>query len=260
MTEKRDVRVAIVDDEVHCIESLIIHLNDLFPEFHLAYKTNNVQQAVGKLNALEIDLLFLDIEMPGMNGFQLLENFPKRKFDVIFTTAYSEYALQAFKAKAISYLLKPLDEDELKEAVLSWKKERSQRQSGKFQDIEGLLGYLKKEGFMESKISVPVSDGYEFVEVNRIIYCQSESNYTTFYLEGGTKILVSKTLKEAERVLENFFFIRVHQSYLVNPNFMKKFSRRDGGYLEMKNGAILPISRAKREMVVNLFDAVQNKK
>lgn len=83
MTNKRDIRVAIVDDEVHCIESLVIHLNDLFPEFHLAYKTNNVQQAVRKLNELEIDLLFLDIEMPGMNGFQLLENFPKRKFDVI---------------------------------------------------------------------------------------------------------------------------------------------------------------------------------
>ncbi len=257
MKREKTVKIAIVDDEVHCIESLIIHLNELFPEFHLVYKTNNVQQAVNKLGELDIDLLFLDIEMPGMNGFQLLESFSERSFDVIFTTAYSEYALQAFKAKAISYLLKPIDEDELKEVVLTWRKERFQ-QPQKLQDIESLLDYLKKEGFMESKISVPITDGYEFIEVNQIIYCQSQSNYTTFYLLNGSKLLVSKTLKEVDRVLKNYFFIRVHQSYLVNPNFMKKFSRQDGGYLEMKNGQILPISRSKRSLVVDLFEAVKN--
>lgn len=254
----KDIKVAIIDDESHCIESLIIHLNDLFPELSVVYKTNNVQQAVEELGKLEIDLLFLDIEMPGMNGFQLLENFPNRSFDVIFTTAYSEYALQAFKARAISYLLKPIDEEELKETVSSWKVEREQ-QTAKIQDIDSLLQHLKREGFMKSKVAVPVTDGYEFIEVNRITYCQSQSNYTYIHLVDDHKLLVSKTLKEVERTLEKFFFMRIHQSYLINPNFMKKFSRRDGGFLVMKNGDNIPISRAKRNLVVNLFEAVQNK-
>lgn len=253
----KDIKVAIIDDEVHCIESLVIHLNELFPELQIVYKTNQVQQAVEKLNTLKIDLLFLDIEMPGMNGFQLLENFPERSFDVIFTTAYSEYALQAFKAKAISYLLKPIDEDELKEVVTSWKEQQNQPQAGGLQDIDSLLDYLKKEGFMESKISLPVSDGYEFIEVNHILYCQSQSNYTYLFLKDGSKMLVSKTLKEIEFTLKKFYFIRVHQSYLINPNFMRKFSRRDGGYLIMENEDHIPISRSKRSLVINLFEGIQ---
>jgi len=255
----KNIKVAIVDDEAHCIESLIIHLNELFPDMPIVFKTNNVQQAAEKLEKLDVDLLFLDIEMPGMNGFQLLENFPNRSFDVIFTTAYSEYALQAFIARAISYLLKPIDEDELKAVVTSWEEERDQRQTAKVQDIDSLLEHLKKEGFMKSKISVPVTDGYEFIEVDQIVYCQSQSNYTHLYLLDGSKLLVSKTLKEVESTLEKFFFIRVHQSYLINPNFMKKFSRKDGGYLIMKTEDNIPISRAKRSLVINLFEAVQNK-
>lgn len=255
----KDIKVAIVDDEAHCIESLVLHLQELFPDLPIVYRASNVQQAAEELGDMDVDLLFLDIEMPGMNGFQLLENFPDRSFDVIFTTAYSEYALQAFKAKAISYLLKPIDEEELKTVISFWKEERDRKQTAKVQDIDSLLEHLKKEGFMKSKISVPVTDGYEFIEVNRISYCQSQSNYTNLYLVDGSKLLVSKTLKEVENTLQKFFFLRVHQSYLINPNFMKKFSRRDGGFLVMKNGDNIPISRTKRSLVINLFEAVKNK-
>ena len=238
------MNIAIIDDEVHCIESLVIHLKELFPKANVVYKTNKVQEAVEKLKELPIDLLFLDIEMPGINGFQLLDAIPDREFDTIFTTAYSEYALKAFKAKAVSYLLKPIDETELKEAIA--------------RDIHDLIPkHMKKEGFMKSKISVPISDGYEFIEVNDIIYCNSQSNYTYLHLTDGSKVLVSKTLKEVESALANFFFIRVHQSYLINPNYMKRFSRNDGGYIIMENKESIPVSNSKRNLIVNLFDSVR---
>src|SRR5690625_2499177 len=115
------MNIAIIDDEVHCIERLVRHLKELFPKSNEDYITNTVQQAVKKLKELPIDLVFLDIERPGINCFQLLDAIPDREFDTIFTTAYSEYALKAFKAKAVSYLLKPIDETELKEAVENWK-------------------------------------------------------------------------------------------------------------------------------------------
>ncbi|HUH35376.1 MAG TPA: LytTR family DNA-binding domain-containing protein [Moheibacter sp.] len=250
------MNIAIIDDEVHCIESLVIHMNELFPKANVVYKTNKVQESVEKLKELPIDLLFLDIEMPGMTGFQLLEHFSERKFDVIFTTAYSEYAIKAFKAKAISYLLKPIDEEELKETIENWAQEKNKNHANE-QNIDELIDQLKKEGFMKSKISVPISDGYEFVEVNDILYCNSQSNYTNLHLVNGSKILVSKTLKEVENALRNFFFIRVHQSYLINPNYMKKFSRNDGGYILMQNQESIPVSNAKKSLIVNLFDSVR---
>ncbi len=253
------MNIAIVDDEIHCIESLVIHLHTLFPEMNVTYKTHKVQEALKRLPETPIDLLFLDIEMPGLNGFQLLDQLPKRNFDVIFTTAYSQYAIQAFKAKAINYLLKPIDEQELKEAIAEWKELVSKKTHPAHQ-LDQLLEHLKKEGILKSKISVPVSDGYEFIEVKDIMYCQSQSNYTTFFLSEGSKVVISKTLKEVENTLESFFFIRVHQSYLINPNYLKKYNRNDGGYLIMQDNVKIPISHQKRKLVTGLFEAVKKRK
>lgn len=253
------MKIAIVDDEIHCIESLVIHLNALFPEMTIIYKSNKIQEALIRLPEIKPDLLFLDIEMPGLNGFQLLEQLPDRTFDVIFTTAYSQYAVRAFKARAINYLLKPIDEQELKAAVEEWKTELSTRQNKSTQSLDQLLEHLKREGILKSKISVPVSDGYEFIEVKDIMYCQSQSNYTTLFLSDGSKLLVSKTMKEVEKTLESFFFIRVHQSYLVNPNYLKKYHRHDGGYLIMQDNRQIPLSSQKRKLIIGLFDAIRKR-
>lgn len=253
------MKIAIIDDEVHCIETLVILLNRLFPECAIVYKSNKISEAAERLPDLQIDLLFLDIEMPGMNGFQLLEQIPQRRFDVIFTTAYSQYALRAFKAKAINYLLKPVDEQELKEAVETWRRDKQQQGRLLGGNIDQLLEHLKKEGFVKSKISVPVSDGYEFIEVNNIMYCKSESNYTTLHLEEDRRLMISKTLKEVERSLSPFAFIRVHQSYLINPNFLKTFSRSDGGYLVMQDKAIIPVSHSRRGELVGIFETIRKK-
>lgn len=250
------MRIAIIDDEVHCIESLVIYLNRLFPEMVIVYKSNKVQEAVDRLSKMEIDLLFLDIEMPGLSGFELLEQLPNRKFDVIFTTAYSQYAVQAFKARAINYLLKPIDGDELTAAVDEWKTELPNKQGNADAQLDQLLEHLKKEGILKRKISIPISDGYEFIEVDRIMYCQSDSNYTTLFLSDGRNVLICKTMKEVEKTLDNFLFIRVHRSYLINPNYLKEYHRNDGGYLTMQDSKEIPISQQKRDLITSLFDAI----
>ncbi|MDG4945250.1 LytTR family DNA-binding domain-containing protein [Weeksellaceae bacterium KMM 9713] len=248
------MRVAIIDDELHCIESLEITLVNLFPSIDIVYKSSKVEKAIAELKEKQIDLLFLDIEMPGMSGFQFLENFVDRDFDVIFTTAYSEYAIEAFKTHAISYLLKPIDETELLEAVGHWRKTRDNEEDVD-QDISELISHLKREGFMKSKISVPVAGGYRYLEVDNIIYCQSQSNYTNIFLLNGKSLLISKTLKTINELLKPFYFIRVHKSYLINPNFLVQYSRSDGGYVVMKNQTQIPVSKDKREVIINLFKA-----
>ncbi len=251
------MNIAIIDDETHCIESLAIHIHELFPEMEIVYKTSWVKEAAVRLPNLDIDLLFLDIEMPGMNGFELLRQIPDRHFDVIFTTAYSQYALDAFKAKAIDYLLKPIDEEELREVVSVWEKDKKTvRYGGNDRELGDLLDHLEKKGFLKNKIAVPVSEGYEFIQVDDIMYCKSQSNYTTFFLRDNSEIIVSKTIKDVERVLDRFFFMRVHQSYLINPNFMKKYYRNDGGYLEMLDKTCIPVSKARRAIIINLFNTL----
>ncbi|HLS70545.1 MAG TPA: LytTR family DNA-binding domain-containing protein [Chitinophagaceae bacterium] len=250
----KKIKIGILDDELHSVESLTLHLEELFPDFDIVYKSTKVQEAISKLPEIEIDLLFLDIEMPGMNGFQLLEQIQDRKFDVIFITAYSEYAIEAFKAKAINYLLKPIDEEELENAINKWLE--NYEDSSYSNKIESLIDYLKKEGMMKSKISVPVMDGFEFVEINDIVYCQSNNNYTQIYMRNGDKFIISRTLKGVEEILNAYFFIRVHQSYIINPNYLSKYSRSEGGYLVLLDDIRIPISNAKRSLIVSLFNSL----
>ena len=251
------MKIAIVDDEVHCVESLILHLNKLFPELEIVYKSNEPEKALFELPAVKPDLVFLDVEMPVMNGFELLEQLPERTFDVIFTTAYSKYAIQAFKAKAVDYLLKPLDEDELKEAIQQWENTRARKLNTSSKKMEELLDYLKNKGILKSKIAIPVADGIEFVIVDDIMYCKSQSNYTTIYFSDGGKTVVSKTIKDVEKAVAPYSFQRVHRSYLINPNYMKKYLSSDGGYVVMEDDESIPVSKQHKSLVTELFDLIK---
>lgn len=250
------MRVAIIDDEVHCVEGLVLHLKNKFPETKIVFKSTKPEEGLHNLPRIKPDLLFLDVEMPGMNGFELLAQLPDENFAVIFTTAYSQYAAQAFKAKAVDYLLKPIDETEFTEAVLHWQEERNMKLNLSSERVEELLTHLKREGILKNKIALPVADGYEFIETNEILYCQSQNNYTVLYMVNKRKIVLSKTLKEFEKLLEKYFFIRVHKSYLINPNYMKKYYRNDGGYLVMQDEKTIPVSKNKKELITSLFDAI----
>lgn len=250
------MKIGILDDELHCVESLVIQINRLFPNATIEYKSNQPHEALEILPDLSIDLLFLDIEMPGISGFELLEQIPNRNFDVIFATAYSQYAIKAFKAKAINYLLKPIDDDELMEAVGEWKKKRSSVEQGNMDKIKSLIDELKQDGTITSKISVPVSDGYEFLNVQDITHCTSDSNYTAIYLKDQGKLVVSKTIKEVEALLNKYHFIRIHRSHIINPNFVTKYIKKDGGYVLMQNNERLPVSNPNKHLMKNLFNSL----
>lgn len=250
------MKIAIVDDEVHCIESLTLHLNNLFPEMGIVYKSNEPKKALFEIPQINPDLIFLDVEMPGMNGFELLEQLSDQHFDVIFTTAYSKYAVKAFKAKAVDYLLKPIDEQELKDAVQQWKNTKKTAFGNSSKKVEELLNHLKSEGFLKTKIAIPVADGIDFEHVEDIMYCQSQSNYSTFHFSDGRKTIVSKTIKEIEKTMAPYSFQRVHRSFLINPDYMKKYNRGDGGYLVMDDDQVIPVSKQHKSVVTGLFDSI----
>ena len=250
------MKVAILDDEMHCIESLALDLESLHKNINIVYKCNKPEEALAKLPDMEIDILFLDVEMPGMNGFEFLEHMATIPFSVIFTTAYSKYAVKAFKYHAFNYLMKPIDDKDLAEAIQLWEDEKA-KSYDQVNHIKGLLAQMKDDGVLKSKIAVPVYDGYEFLEVDDIIYCQSDNNYTTFFMKGESKILISKTLKEVEKILDKYKFLRIHQSYLINPKYLKKYLRNDGGYVVMENGATIRVSNQKKELITGIFEAVK---
>lgn len=248
-------KIAVIDDEQHCVKSLLLHINHLFPDFEVVLHSTKPRDAVKALRDISVDLVFLDVEMPGMNGFELLDQFEQPPFDVIFTTAYSQYAIQAFKVRAVDYLLKPVDEQELVEAVNNWLERHELEQENN--QISMLLDSLKKDGLLGNKVAVPVMDGFEFIDVKTILYCQSENNYTNIHFESGKPLLISKTLKEFEKVMEKFLFIRTHQSYLINPQYMRKYVRNDGGYIVLANGKEIPVSAARKRVIVGLFEAIK---
>src|SRR5690606_7496656 len=251
------MKVAILDDETHCVESMVLYINRLFPELNVVYKSTKPIEAVEVLKRIEVDLLFLDVEMPLMDGFEFLEQFDTLNCDVVFTTAYSQYAIKAFRAQAINYLLKPIDEEELKEAIIQCVHRKNLANSSCL-EVDFLLSQLKQDDVMKHKIALPTVDGFEFINASDVIYCNSQSNYTTLFLLSGETMVIAKTLKEVEKSFEKFSFLRVHQSYLINPNHIKKYSRNDGGFLIMSNDQRIPISQSKRSTVVNLFEKMKN--
>ncbi|ERJ60679.1 LytR/AlgR family response regulator transcription factor [Sphingobacterium paucimobilis] len=251
------MNIAILDDETHCVESLVIHITSLFPEATIVFKSTKPLEAIEVLKRIDVDLLLLDVEMPLMDGFEFLEQFDKLSFDVIFTTAYSQYAIKAFKAQAINYLLKPIDEDELKEAILICFDRRREVSTPSLK-VDQLLEQLKRDDILKDKIAIPTSDGLEFINVSDIIYCNSQSNYTIIFTLSTKSTTICKTLKEIEKLLEKFSFLRVHQSYLINPNHIKKYIRNDGGFLIMVDNSQIPISQSKKSSVIELFEKLKS--
>ena len=214
------IKALIVDDEDHARTALSILIAKNCPELEIIDMCDSADAAIESIKKNSIDILFLDIEMPIKNGFDLIGELTEIDFHIIFTTAYDEFALEAFKVNALAYLLKPIDVDELRTTV------------DKLLNLEeGLINQNKLlELFKEyktlspnEKIAIPTKEGLEFINSSDIIRCESDSNYTFIYLLGPRKILVSKTLKEMERLINNDQFIRVHSSHLVNMNYMKKY-------------------------------------
>ncbi|MCC6370978.1 MAG: response regulator transcription factor [Bacteroidia bacterium] len=236
------VKAIIIDDEERARSALQKLLQDYCENIEVISLCANVPEGVLAVNKLRPQLVFLDIEMPEYNGFELLSFFRDVDFEIIFVTAYNEYALRAFEVSAVDYLLKPVDIDKLKHAV-----EKASKKIGSF-DMKNRLEVLKESFLSEqfNKIALPVADGLLFVETSEIVYLEADGAYTEVWLKNGSKILVSKKLKFFEEVLDkrpNFF--RSHRSYIVNINFIKKYNKADNA-LTLDNGKTIIISRERK--------------
>lgn len=243
-------RSIIIDDEVHCIETLRLLLTEYCPDVEVI---DQCKSAINGLSAIEEhkpDLLFLDIEMPNMNGFEMLEQFSEIPFSIIFTTSYDQYAIKAIRFSALDYLLKPIDPKELVGAV---HKVRSRKNGPLAEQFHMLMDKIQSKDQVFSKIAVPTSDGFELVPTELIISCEADDNYTHFNIKDSKKkIIACRSLKEVEEQLTTGFsnFIRVHHSYLVNLNEVSKYVRGEGGYLVMSDGSTVNVSRSRKEILL----------
>ncbi len=239
------IKAVIIDDIPEARKVLAADLSSYCANIEVIGEAEGVVSGAKLIKELKPDLVFLDIQMPDGTGFDLLEILPKIDFRLVFTTASDEYAIKAFKFSAVDYLLKPIDPDELMDAV----------SRVELQDKPGDRIELLKENLDKPKrIALNTLDKIHIVEVSEILRCESNINYTMFYFTDGTKLLVTKTLKEFDKMLSDHYFIRVHQSHLVNARFIKEFTKSDG-YIFMKDGTKVPVSTRKKQV---LMDMIQN--
>ncbi|MEZ0607231.1 LytR/AlgR family response regulator transcription factor [Fibrella sp. WM1] len=251
--------VILIDDEKHATELLAMKLRKLNMDVQVLATFNQPEAAVEFIRYTPFDLLFLDIEMPRMNGFELLEQVASSfHFDVIFTTAYDQYAIRAFQYSALHYLLKPVQEDELRAAIGLWQKrtlrQLQQAQFNLFRDQ-----YALSVPERPSRIALPTHEGHEIVNVPDIIRCAADASYTHFFLKNGSSLLICRTLKEVEQVLEPNGFLRVHHSHLINPTYLHKIVRQEGGYLLMADGTQVPVTKQKRDFLLNQIAGIDRR-
>jgi two-component system, LytTR family, response regulator len=242
------IRSILIDDEVHCLETLEMLLKEYCPEVDVIGKYPSAKGGKEAIEKMNPDVVFLDIEMPMMNGFELLEQFRQISFSVIFTTSYDQYAIKAIKFSALDYLLKPISRKELIAAV---QKVKGYKYYPSAEQLHILLNKVQNKESAFSKIAVPTSEGFELISFEQIIRCEADDNYTHLFLKSKAKILACRTLKEVEEQLEPFTtFIRVHNSYLVNLNEVQKYVRGEGGYLIMSDGTTVNVSRSRKEALL----------
>jgi two-component system LytT family response regulator len=236
----------LIDDEIHCTETLQEKLKLYCPQVEIAGVFNDPQLALKALKTASPDIVFLDVDMPRLNGFALLEQLEKTDFEIIFTTAYDQFALQAFKMSAFDYLLKPVE----KEDLLKCMEKLKTRKGGTITDgqLQILMQHMHHTVQSDkAKIAIPTMEGLEFFYVRDILYLEGQSNYSRIYTKDGKSILVTKTLKDFEESLGQYQFFRIHLSYYINLAYVKKYIRGDGGSVVMENGAELDVSRRRKD-------------
>lgn len=242
------IRTIVVDDEKNGRENLKGFLDTYCKEVAVIAEACSATDAIRLIEKLRPDLLFLDIEMPEGNGFEVLRHFDDPSFQVIFVTAYNQYAIQAIRFSALDYLLKPINIIELQAAVKRFNKQNHDY----FKQIE----LFKSNYFQpssEKKIALTFADKIEFVSIPRIIKCKGEGSYTHFFTEDGKEFIASKPLSEFEKLLKDFHFARTHKAWVVNVSHVESFIKTEGGHLKMTDGTIVPVSRRKKDTVLAIL-------
>jgi two-component system LytT family response regulator len=241
----------LVDDETNALEMMEWLLKTYCPQVETVALCNTAETGIEAIYRHKPDVVFLDIEMPRMNGFDMLEQIKNLSFEVVFCTAYDQFAIKAFKYAALNYLLKPVDPDDLKATIQRVEEKKAIPSREQFALLLQHINQPPK--LTPARIALTTGDGLIFVATGEIIYCKAESNYTNVILTGGRKIMVSRVLKELDETLGGADFYRVHSSFLININHVKKFIRGEGGYIVMDNDDNITISRSRRQEFMELF-------
>lgn len=245
------IKTIIIDDEKHCSDNLHWQLSQYCPEVEIVAICDNAEDGLNEIYGRQPQLVFLDVEMPRVSGFEMLEKLTEINFDIVFTTAFNQYAIRAIKFGALDYLVKPIDKDELHAAV---DKVSRQTHDESLKQLTALLTHIRKSNDLSfQKIALPTIHGFELIPLNNVIYCESKSNYTNICLNNGQQLLVSKTLKDIEELLNMEPFFRVHHSFLVNLQYTIRYNRGEGGSLVLNNDVVIPVSRNKKEELLRLI-------
>lgn len=236
------LRAILIDDDQSNLSALSEKLAKHCPQVEIIGRCDNAEDGILAIEKDKPDLVFLDIEMPIMNGFVLLQQLRYRNFGLIFVTAYDHYAIKAIKYSALDYLVKPVEIDDLKAAIAKAEANRESRNSQL--QLELLLEHLNKK--QPRRISIPTSEGLHFINIDQIIYLEASNNYTRIYLSTNQKFLVSRTLKEFEDLLPSSQFVRIHHSTVINKFFVEKYIRGEGGQVVMQQGRVLDVSKRRK--------------
>ncbi|MFV8334473.1 LytR/AlgR family response regulator transcription factor [Flavobacterium sp. RSP29] len=244
------IKTIIVDDEFNAREFLEKFLQRYFPDkFLVLALCESVDEAIYAIEKFNPELVFLDVQMPNKNGFQLFKELNKINFEVIFTTAHSEFAIESIKCSALDYLLKPINYIDLLETVKKY--ESKLHKASQQENLMLLIENLDSGNSAFNKIALPTETGFELVKTNAILYCEADSNYCKIVCLDGKKIVISKTLKFIEELLPTTVFQRIHKSYLVNLNYVTRFNKTNELLVELSNGQTLPVSIRKKEDFIN---------
>lgn len=243
------LRAVIVDDEPKAIQGLSWELSNFNEDIEIIKTFTEAEKAIKYINENDIDCLFLDIEMPTMDGFQLLEKLDNKDFAIIITTAYNEYAIKALKNQAIDYLLKPIDSDDLEETIGRIKLHH--KKYNNTEKVEKILSSFNKK-FNRRKITINTDGKLVFLSEDEILFVESDGNYSTIHTSGNKKIVVTKKLKEIDSLLPEDHFFRIHNSYIINLNKIKEFLKSDG-YVVLENNHKIPVSRQRKSDFLEKF-------
>ena len=241
------IKAVLIDDEQHNLENLRQLLHQYCPIVDIVAMAQHADEGKAAILLHRPDLVFLDIQMPLKSGFELLQELPQQNFEVIFVTAYDQYAIQAVRFAAVDYLLKPVNIEELQAAVT--RAETRSHQKKQNLQLENLLQVLQQRK-EEHRIALVTQKETRFVYTSHILRCESSNNYSRFFLTGGEKLTVSRPIYEFDELLKSYGFIRCHQSHLVNRKYIKSLVNKDGYYLVLEDGTEVPVSRNKKEQVL----------
>lgn len=244
------IKAIIVDDELPSLQNLEQKIVEFCPDLSLIASIQKPEEAIQLIEQLHPDIVFLDIEMPRINGFKMLEQIKEKDFEIIFTTAYNHYAIDAIRISAFDYLVKPIAVKDLQNTVDRLLKTKGRQTQEK---LDVLRHNLSDSRSQNDKIAIPTNEGVDFFEINQIIRIESSSNYSKIYFKDGKAILVTKLLKDFEEILTPYRFYRIHNSHLINLSYIKKYIRGDGGQVLLQNEELIDVARRKKEEFLRLI-------